>query len=408
MDFWKIEIFFFLIILGINTYQELQTLKKTNTTILNMYTSRTATREKALLAAAAAERAMDRSACCKSQFKFKCFSCGEMINRGDKITRCIRTTTGMKLRYRGADANNGLTMEETTFYQGESGKDLWVHPGCIPCFWDKGLDEDGNRLTRPALRPICTEWGVKVYGEWDELTEEDVWYKLMGVPYYCKVKGYPEEKFMRDRIVHAVKRFQALWRGYIYKKAYPIARRQARALEAINLTKRVTLSTIKPGDRAVADAEKEAEFWEQWRKSAAATSARCGALWDKWLGGGEGATGQEVPDLITKRQRETHISMSKFFHETKGREGSNTAILFDRGRKKETIYSCEILNVRIEPAAVYVYVRFHYDQEQRVYHWRKFQELERECHTFMKNKGIILTAFEGKISTRTSSRNKRD
>ena len=99
--------------------------------------------------------------------------------------------------------------------------------------------------------------------------------------------------------------------------------------------------------------------------------------------------------------------MSKFYHETKGREGSNSAILFDRRKKKETVYSCEILNVRIEPAAVYVYVRFHYDQERRVYHWRKFQELERECHNFMKKKGIILLEFEGKIPT-PRLRNVRD
>ena len=82
-----------------------------------MFASKTATREFALKAAAAAERAIERGACCKSQFKFKCFSCGEMINRGDNITRCIRATTGMKLRYRGADSNNGLTMEEIVFYQ---------------------------------------------------------------------------------------------------------------------------------------------------------------------------------------------------------------------------------------------------------------------------------------------------
>ena len=363
-----------------------------------MFASKTATREFALKAAAAAERAIERSACCKSQFKFKCFSCGEMINRGDNITRCIRAPTGMKLRYRGADSNSGLTMDETVFYQGETGKDMWVHVGCIPCFWDKGLDEDGNRLTRPALRPICTEWGVKVYGEYDE------WCGIQGcdeevLPHFRLMKGYPEEKFMRDRLIHSIKRFQAIWRGYLYKRAYPIALRAARALEGINLDARATMSSQQE-EPDIFHPSREGEFWEQWRKSAAATSARCGALWDKWLWSGEGATGQEVPDLITKRQRETHISMSNFFHETKGREGSITAILFDRGRKKETIFSCEILNVRLEPAAVYVYVRFHYDQERRVYHWRKFQELERECHDFMKNKGIILTAFEGKIPTR--------
>ena len=370
-----------------------------------MYATTTATRGFALKAAAAADRAIERHACCKSQFKFKCFSCGEFINRGDKITRCNRAATGMTLRYRGADSQNGLTMAETTFYQANTGNNMWVHIGCIPCYWDS-LPPTSNEYSRPKLRPICTDWGVKVYGEWDELTEEDVWYKLMGVPYYCKVKGYPKEKFMRDRIIHSVKRFQAIWRGYLYKKAYPIALRAARALEGINIDARATMSSQQE-EHDIFHPSREAEFWEQWRKSAAATSSRCAARWEKWLWSGEGATVQEVPDLITKRQRETHISMSKFFHETKGREGSNTAVLFDRGRKKETVYSCEIVHVQMHPAAVYVYVRFHYDQERRVYHWRKFQELERECHTFMKNKGIILTEFEGKIPTRRL-RNVRD
>ena len=353
-----------------------------------MYATTTTTRDFALKAAAAAERAMERQACCKSQFKFKCFSCGEMINRGDKITRCNRAPTGMTLRYRGADSRNGLKSVEIVFYQAKTGENMWVHIGCIPCYWDS-LPEDSNEYSRPKLRPICTEWGVKVYGEWDELAEKDEWWKLMGVPYYCRVMGYPKEKFMRDRIVHAVTRFQALWRGYIYKKAYPIARLEAIATQVINEAARATLSTRQP------------------TYSGHITRSEADILRENWLGSGQVGCGQEVPDLITKRQRETHISMSKFFHETKGREGSNTAVLFDRGRKKETVYSCEIVNVRIEPAAVYVYVRFHYDQERRVYHWRKFQELERECHTFMKNKGIILTEFEGKIPTRRL-RNVRD
>ena len=315
-----------------------------------MYTTTTATREFALKAAAAAERALNRSACCKSQFKFKCFSCGEFINRGDNITRCMRATTGMKLRYRGADANSGLTMEETVFYLGETGKDMWVHVGCIPCFWDKGLDEDGNRLTRPRLRPICTEWGVKVYGEYEE------WCGIQGcdeevLPHFRLMKGYPEEKFMRDRIVHAVKRFQALWRGYLYKKAYPEALRAAKATEAINLNARPTIC------------------------------------------------GQEVADLITKRQREAKNYGNKFYRKNRGREGSNTAVLFDRGRKNEAIFSCEIVKISGEANGVHVYVRFHHDQERKKYHWRRFQLLERECQDFMTKLDISLVAFEGKIST---------
>ena len=188
-----------------------------------MYTTTTATRAQALLAAAAAERAMERHACCKSQFKFKCFSCGEMINRGDKITKCTAPCwDGMRLRFRGADARNGLTMAETAFYLAETGTRTWVHIGCIPCYWDS-LPEDSIEYSRPALRPIYTDWGVKVYGEWEELTEKDEMWKLMGVPYYCRVNGYPKEKFMRDRIVHAVTRFQAIWRGYLFKKALPLA-----------------------------------------------------------------------------------------------------------------------------------------------------------------------------------------
>ncbi len=285
-----------------------------------MYTTITANREQGLVAAAAAERAMERYACCKSQFKFKCFACGEMINRGDKITHCHRQPTGMSLRYRGADSRNGLNWDEIIFYQGSSGKNMWVHIGCIPCFWDKGLDKDGNRITYPRLRPICTEWGVKVYGEYEE------WCGIQGcdeevLPHFRLMKGYPDEKFMRDRIVHAVKRFQAIWRGYLCKKAYPEALRAAKATEAM------------------------------------------------------------------------------FYCHNKHRVGTNSAILFDRGKKTETIYSCEIMAILGEANGVHVYVKFHYDQEGRKYHWKRFKKLENECHNFMTEIGIILVKFEGKIPT---------
>jgi len=187
-----------------------------------------------LKAVAAAQRAMKRHECSKSQFKFKCFSCGEMINRGDKITRCVRDTTGMSLRYRGAGGECGLTMAEIAFYQAETGKDMWVHIGCNPCYWDKGFD-NGDESSPPALRGVPTEWGTKVMMEWEEWVGNDENWKLMGVPYFCMVKGYPKEKFMRDRIIRAVTRFQAIWRGYLYKKAYPEALKHAKA----DLNKRV-------------------------------------------------------------------------------------------------------------------------------------------------------------------------
>lgn len=192
-----------------------------------MYTTKTADREQVLKAVAATHRAMERHACSKSQFKFKCFSCGEMINRGDNITLCMKETTGMTLRYRGAGGECGLTMGETAFYQGESGKNLWVHIGCNPCYWDS-LPEQSNEYSTPSLRGIPTGWGDRIARELEEWTSEpgdEAWF-IMGMPYFCRVKGYPKEKFMKDRIIHAITRFQALWRGYIYKKTYPIALQQ--------------------------------------------------------------------------------------------------------------------------------------------------------------------------------------
>ena len=119
-----------------------------------MYTSKNATREFALKAAAAAERAMERHVCCKSQFKFKCFSCGEMINRGDKITKCTTAVhDGMTLRYRGAD---GLTWKETAFYLGQSGTRSWVHIGCNPVFWEK------REGFASCLASVYTDWGTKM------------------------------------------------------------------------------------------------------------------------------------------------------------------------------------------------------------------------------------------------------
>ena len=193
-----------------------------------MYTTKTADREQVLKAVAATHRAMERHACSKSQFKFKCFSCGEMINRGDKITRCIKETAGMTLRYRGAGGECGLTMAETAFYQAETGKNMWVHIGCNPCYWDEGFD-NGDESSPPGLRGVPTEWGCKVDREFEDWTSGpggEVW--INNVDLFLKIKGYPKEKSMRARIIQAVTRFQALWRGYIYKKAFSIALQQQR------------------------------------------------------------------------------------------------------------------------------------------------------------------------------------
>ena len=201
-----------------------------------MYTTTTATRQQVLKAVAATHRAMERHVCSKSQFKFKCFSCGKMIHRGDKITRCVKQSTGMTLRYRGAGAECGLTMAETTFYQAESGKDMWVHIGCNPCYWDKGFD-NGDESSPPGLRVVPTEWGCKIDREFEDWISGPGGCAWKGdhESYFLSVKGYPKEKSMRARIFNAVTRFQALWRGYLYKKAYPEALKQTKA----DLNKRV-------------------------------------------------------------------------------------------------------------------------------------------------------------------------
>ena len=96
----------------------------------------------------------------------------------------------------------------------------------------------------------------------------------------------------------------------------------------------------------------------------------------------------------------------EFYLENKGRIGTTTAILFDRGKKTETVYSCEITEIlgvvnlwQCPRKSRHVWVRFHYDQEVRSYSWRRFQKLEMECHNFMMERGIILREFVGKIPT---------
>ena len=298
-----------------------------------MFASSTATREKALVAAAAANRAMKRHECCKSQFKFKCFSCGEMINRGDKITRCNRAATGMTLRYRGADSQNGLTMAETTFYQASTGNNMWVHIGCIPCYWDS-LPPTSNEYSRPKLRPICTDWGVKVYGEHEDWVGNDENWELMGLPYFRMVKGYPEEKFMRDRIVHAVTRFQALWRGYIYKKAYPIARLEAIATRVINEAGRATLST-RP---------------------------RC---------------------TQNTRKRNQFLNQNSI--------GAHVEILFNENHPSVALYSGEVIKIQGLPEidGLYFWVQYHHDQDVRRYHWKRLMALKLECESFKSKHGIV-------------------
>ena len=92
-----------------------------------------------------------------------------MIHRGDKITRCVKQSTGMHFdtgEHRLREC--GLTIAETTDAcpEAESGKDMWVHIGCNPRR-DKGFD-NGDESSPPALRVVPTEWGCKIDREFDE------------------------------------------------------------------------------------------------------------------------------------------------------------------------------------------------------------------------------------------------
>ena len=291
-----------------------------------MYTTKTATSDFALKAAAAAERAMERHECSKSQFKFKCFSCGEFINRGDKITKCTAPCwDGMRLRFRGADARNGLTMEETAFYLAETGTRTWVHIGCNPCYWDS-LPEDSNEYSPPALRSAYTGWGCKISYEFDEWRQRTNHYDMEE---FLEKHGYPQEKWMKDRIIHNVTRFQAIWRGYIYKQAYPTALAQYK------------------------------------------TACRRQVL-------------RYLFDNIIKLPSDC---MFNWVHEMK--VGDHGEILMDYKKKKEAIFSCEIIKKELNGGDnAYILVKYHHDGEVRRYYWRRYIDLIHECKDFKLEKKI--------------------
>tara|TARA_Y100001970_G_scaffold278640_1_gene384618 strand:+ start:418 stop:1413 length:996 start_codon:yes stop_codon:yes gene_type:complete len=325
-----------------------------------MYTTKTATREKALIAANAANRAMDRHVCCKSQFKFKCFSCGEMIHRGDKITRCKYGKDGMTLRFRGGDMGHGLTLEETAFYQAETGTRRWVHIGCIPCYWDS-LPEDSNEYSPPALRPVLTDWESKLGYEYDE------WYSSTNhydMEEFIEIHGYPQEKWMKDRIIHSVTRFQAIWRGYLYKKAYPVALLQSQAEQ------------MYPQQEAVCE-EIDSAF---------------AYMNQKWLWSGEGGEDEHVNEPVTI----FNIARQWWY----GLEiGNHCEVLFNAKQSSEAIYSGEIIEIQYRGDWGKIKVKFHHDGEIRKYTAKKFKILKNEVEDFKAKMGIEAKII-GKLATR--------
>jgi hypothetical protein len=296
-----------------------------------MFTSFTASREFALKASDAAQRAIKRHECCQSQFRFKCFSCGEMINRGDKITKCTASVNdGMTLRFRGADMRNGLKEEEVSFYQGQTGTRSWVHIGCIPCYWDS-LPEDSSEYSPPALRGVYTDWGARMGYELDK------WRYLTNhydVDQFMEKHGYPQEKLMKDRIIHCVTRFQAIWRGYLCKDVSKGTQtKKSQGGQTHNHCSRI---------------KSNIECWNNTLTSVA------------------------------------HLGIKKGYY---------FEFIFDRGTSKEAVYSGVVTNLgRLGGYDGVVSVRFHHDDEVRHYQNRRFLYLENQCIEFKKRKGI-----EGRI-----------
>ena len=353
-----------------------------------MFTSPTASRDFALKACDAAERAMKRHECCKSQFKFKCFSCGEFINRGDKITKCTAPCwDGMRLRFRGADARNGLTMEETAFYLAETGTRTWVHIGCNPCYWDS-LPEDSNEYSPPALRSAYTGWGAKVSYEFDEWRQRTNHYDMEE---FLEKHGYPQEKWMKDRINNVVTRFQAIWRGHLYKKAYPLALAQRRA--------------------------KELTIWREflaWCGSLPPQQFRSFPLFCKLKGIHTVYSGIQLgryaaTAAVDKEEEDAPASTSHALADADVRSrngflyqnsiGAHVEVVFDEKRTRAAIYSAEVIKIQGVPEidGLYYWVKFHHDGEVRKYHWKRLRDLILESKTF-KSKHGILAEIKGKIS----------
>ena len=143
-------------------------------------------------------RAMERHVCSKSQFKFKCFSCGEMIHRGDKITRCIKADAGMTLRYRGAGGECGLTMAETAFYQAELVRTCGSTSAVIPATGTKVSITATSLLLR--LYAGCQRNGAVRLIVSSRTGPVGLVAKCGSTMWIfsLSVKGYPKEKSMKD------------------------------------------------------------------------------------------------------------------------------------------------------------------------------------------------------------------
>ena len=280
-------------------------------------------------------------------------------------------------------------MAETAFYLAETGTRTWVHIECIPCYWDS-LPEDNPEYSPPALRSVHTDWGRKISYEFDEWRQRTNHYDMEE---FLEKHGYPQEKWMKDRIIHSVTRFQAIWRGYLYKKAYPLALAQRRAtiwreflawcgslpndqfpsfplfckLKGIH----TMYSGIQLGQYAAAAAAAPAT----WADVEAALAYRQQTCWE---------------EERNARPRNGFLYKNSI--------GGHVEVLFDEKRTRASIYSAEVIKIQGQGGdGLYYWVKFHHDGEVRKYHWKRLRDLILESKTF-KSKHGILAEIKGKIS----------
>ena len=81
------------------------------------------------------------------------------------------------------------------------------------------------------------------------------------------------------------------------------------------------------------------------------------------------------------------LAEQRFLRETN--VGDTFDILFDQGKKNESIYRGKIRMICSEwDRGLMVYVIFQYDGDMRKYHWKRFESLTLECNNFMKKMDI--------------------
>ena len=124
-----------------------------------MYTTHNAAREKAVVAADAADRAMQRHACSKSQFNFKCFSCGGMINRGDKITSIKNNILKWDNKDETHEQLNNRIQEMICWIGNRPEKNIAIvsHSSFIGMLKDKKIGDEKNELKH------CHPYNIKFY-----------------------------------------------------------------------------------------------------------------------------------------------------------------------------------------------------------------------------------------------------